>query len=454
MAKGHGLLIAGGVAAVAYFTRNSWLPAVEADFPSLFGGATIPAPPATAQPVAGSTAIVYQPITLTNNPARVWMSTSGATGNPTGQPTNTTSNQPISTAVPGAFPLHLGPRGPGFIGQPGATPPGALAGAGRIRSLSGDGCWSYGTGTSGSAVTNCPPGVNPPPTTPAMTDADCAQGFTMDATGICTRQPDNFLLARINSVPWTGLSDITPAQIQNINAGIFDVYTTTTGINAGTALSHVMGLPPQPQDGTMWQGNDSMIYKALGGVYYRQGTATHQTLSGKLRGLGAAPVSAALPITNAVLVMASADPSIAALVGRDQRAMLTAAQWNAYYTQATGVVQGIHLHPGDMQGALMSAAQYQARRRAAGLQTTTNLGTLRPARRGAFPLGFAHMGLINQWVPPGNRTIFQIPGRGAVPAGRGGRVPAPRMGLISDGGGDHRWARSPFPRPVWWREAE
>ena len=131
--------------------------------------------------------------------------------------------------------------------------------------------------------------------------------------------------------------------------------------------------------------------------------------------------------------------------------MLTAAQWNNYYTQATGIVQGIPLHPADMQGALMSAEQYQARRAAAGLATGSNLGTLRPARRGAFPLG--RIGLINQWVPPGNRTIYQIPGRGAVPAGRGGKVP-PRMGLISNGGGNHRWARSPFPRPGWWREAE
>ena len=159
----------------------------------------------------------------------------------------------------------------------------------------------------------------------------------------------------------------------------------------------------------------------------------------------------ALPITRATLIMASSNPAIAQLVGRDQRAMLTAAQWNALYTQATGIVQGINLAPGGMHGTLMSAEQYQARRAAAGLETTSNLsglGTLRPARRGAFPLGH-----INQWVPPGNRTIFQIPGRGAVPAGRGGRVPA-RMGLIADGGGNHRWARSPFPRPSWWREAE
>jgi hypothetical protein len=167
-------------------------------------------------------------------------------------------------------------------------------------------------------------------------------------------------------------------------------------------------------------------------------------------------LAAALPITNATLIMASADPRIAALVGRDERAMLSAAQWNAYYTQATGIVQGIPLHPGDDRQALMSAEQYQARRLAAGLAVgPARLGLIRSARRGAFPLG--GLGYINQWVPPGNRTIYQIPGRGAVPAGRGGRVPARtlagnRMGLIQDGGGNHRWARSPFPRPSWWRE--
>ena len=66
-------------------------------------------------------------------------------------------------------------------------------------------------------------------------------------------------------------------------------------------------------------------------------------------------ITRALPITNATLIMASANPAIASLVGRDQRAMLTAGQWNGYYTQATGIVQGIPLHPQDMQGALMSA---------------------------------------------------------------------------------------------------
>jgi hypothetical protein len=152
-----------------------------------------------------------------------------------------------------------------------------------------------------------------------------------------------------------------------------------------------------------------------------------------------------VPISRATLIMASAQPVIAALTGRDPRAMMTAAQWNALYTQATGIVQGIPLHPVNMQGALMSAEQYQARRSAAGLQTVSNLGSVRTARRAAFPL--QGMGAINQWVPPGNRTIYQLPGRGAVPAGR-----SAFLGVIRDGGGSHRSARSPFPRPSWWRQ--
>jgi hypothetical protein len=201
-------------------------------------------------------------------------------------------------------------------------------------------------------------------------------------------------------------------------------------------------------------GSDGYAYKSLNAVNYKQGTATSSTVNGIRMGrLGAvAALAQSLPITQSTLIMASANPDVAALVGRDQRAMLTAAQWNYYYTQATGIVQGIPLHPADMRGALMSAEQYQARRAAAGLQTKTNLGTLRPAHRGAFPLG--RVGRINQWVPPGNRTIFQLPSRGAVPAGSGGKIPARKLGLIENGGGDHRWARSPFPRPVWWREAE
>ena len=98
-------------------------------------------------------------------------------------------------------------------------------------------------------------------------------------------------------------------------------------------------------------GTDGNTYKALGGVYYRQGTATLETTPspqpvppiipnirptslGRLGRIGA--LTTALPITSATLILASADPEIAALVGRDPRAMFTADQWNAFYTLASG----------------------------------------------------------------------------------------------------------------------
>lgn len=384
------LLAAIGVG--AYLTRDSWLPVVQAAIPT----------------------------------------GTGATGINPAAPIITAATQPVTAATPGAVPIGT------------------------------DGCFAYPTGTDGSMVINCPPGVSPPPTSAPANH--CASGFTLDAGGICTRYPDSLLLANLNTIPWTGTQDIPVEQINRIDPQILAMYSTTTGINAGTVLAYMLGLGASPADGTMRNGSDGFTYQALGGVFYRQGTATWTTTNpgagSTLQGLGTvrtAPLSAALPITRAVLIEASSNPGIAAIVGRDQRAMLTASQWNAYYTQATGIVQGIPLHPDDMQGAVMSAEQYQARRAAAGLMTTSNLGTLRPARRGAFPLG--GLGLLTQWTPPGNRTIFRIPGRGAVPAGANGMIPAAgrsrsALGMIQEGGGNHRWARSPFPRPSWWREAE
>lgn len=386
---GGGLLTLGIVGAIAYFTRNSWLPTVEGSFPGLF--------PAGATGITG------------NNPAA---------------PTLSTANQPVSGSVPGAVPLG------------------------------NQGCYQYATGVDGTGIViNCPPGISPPP--PSSPANNCQAGFTLDAAGICTRYPDAVLLAQINTIPWTGLSDIPAEQIQRIDPQILATYTTITGVTAGSVLAYILGLGTAPADGSVSVGDDGNAYKALNGVFYRQGTATSSVLNGIGRLGSVSPaMTAALPITNATLITASADPKIAALVGRDPRAMLTAAQWNAYYMQATGIPQGIPLDPGGDPGAVMSAEQYQARRVAAGLEVRTNLGTLRPARRGAFPLG--GLGLINQWVPPGNRTIYQLPGRGAVPAGHGGGIPHRRgnLGVIQDGGGNHRWARSPFPRPSWWREAE
>lgn len=391
MAGGNGLFILGVGGAIAYLTRASWLPTAQADFPSVFGAPG--APTAT-----------------------------GATGNNPNAPTTSTANQPITAATPGAVPV--GPNG----------------------------CFLYPNGTDGSTIMNCPPGVNPPPASAPVNN--CSDGFTLDAAGICTRYPDAVLLAQLNTLPWTGTSDIPVEQINRIDPQILQMYSTTTGVNAGTVLAYMLGLGGAAADGTIMHGSDGNAYKSLNGVYYQQGPSTGSTVNGiRLGRLGdVTALAQALPITNATLILASANPAVAAIVGRDQRAMLTAAQWNNFYTQATGIAQGIPLHPSDMQGALMSAAQYQARRAAAGLETTSNLGTLRPARRGAFPLG--RIGFINQWVPPGNRTIYQIPGRGAVPAGRGGKIPPRKLGVIHDGGGNHRSARSPFPRPSWWREAE
>ncbi len=103
----------------------------------------------------------------------------GATGNNPTAPTYSTGIRPIGAGIPGAQQL-------------------------------GNGCYSYPTGTDGSMVVNCPPGFNPPP---AAARNNCAEGFTQDAGGICTRYPDSVLLANLNSIPWTGLSDIPSEQI-------------------------------------------------------------------------------------------------------------------------------------------------------------------------------------------------------------------------------------------------
>src|ERR1700723_3860172 len=143
MAGNNGILILGGLGVVAYLTRSSWLPTAEADYPSIFG------------PLATAT---------------------GATGNDPTAPTLSTANQPITINTPGAVPIGT------------------------------QGCFTYPTGTNGSMVMNCPPGVNPP--TPATPANACAQGYTQDAAGICTLYPDSVLLANLNTIPWTGLSDI------------------------------------------------------------------------------------------------------------------------------------------------------------------------------------------------------------------------------------------------------
>jgi hypothetical protein len=392
MANNSGLLVLGALGVGAYLTRTSWLPTFEADFPSI--------------------AALFPPGTP--------LASGAAATNPTA-PLVTTGNTPITASTPGAVPVGTG------------------------------GCFLYPNGTGGAVVLNCPPGVSPPPTTP--TANTCANGYTMDAAGVCTEYSDAMLLANLNSIPWTGLNAIPAEQIQRLDPQILAQYVNTQGVNQGTVLAYMLGLGDSGVNGQITNGSDGNAYQYSNGVFILQGTASGNTQPSTLSGvpmrarLGS--LASALPITNAVLIEASSNPAIAALVGTDPRAMLTAQQWNYYYAQATGIIQAVPLNPPGDPSALMSAAAYQAARRAAGLMTTQNLGSIRSARRGAFPLG-----AINQWVPPGNRTIFRIPGRGAVPAGRGGGVPAPaKLGVITNGGGNHRWARSPFPRPSWWREA-
>ncbi len=346
-------------------------------------------------------------------------------------------------AAPGLPVIGTGNTTPINAHSPGAVP------------LGDQGCFLYPNGTNGAVVINCPPGVSPPATT---TPNNCASGFTLDAAGICTRYPDAVLLATLNSTLWTGTQDIPAEQINRIDPQILGMYSTTTGVNAGTVLAYMLGLGGAAGNGTMMPGSDGNIYQMLNGTYYRQGTATSSTVNGlgRMGRLGSLQhIANALPMTSATLIMASADPAIAAITGRDERAMLTANQWNGYYAQATGIVQGVTLSPREDPHALMSAEQYQARRRAAGLAVAPpRLGLIRTVPRGRFPLGgVGRIGLITQWVPPGNRTIYSIPGRGAVPAGRGGKIPARNLGLIEDGGGNHRSARSPFPRPADWRTA-
>ncbi len=88
---------------------------------------------------------------------------------------------------------------------------------------------------------------------------------------------------------------------------------------------------------------------------------------------------------------------------------------------------------------------YQRWRQFAGLAPEqTKLGIIRNSRPGAFPLGGITDGPDRQpFIHKGNNNIYRIPGRKTR-----------RLGIIHDGGGDHRSARSPFPRAADWRQAE
>jgi hypothetical protein len=295
--------------------------------------------------------------------------------------------------------------------------------------LGDQGCFTYAAGTmgaGGSQYVSCPPGVSPPPGSP--TPNGCQTGYTFDAAGQCVRYPDQLLIAQINTIPWTGLQDIPAEQIERIDPQILASYTQTSGVNPGTALAYLLGLGADTSTpGAIVNGSDGYAYKVLGGVFVRQGPGT------KLQGTKA--ITRNLPITRATLIEASINPGIAALTGSDARALLTSAQWQNYETIATGIVQTEPRNNPGQPDELMTAQEYQ--RRSAALRAR-RLGTIRNSAPGAFPLG-----AINQWIPPGNRNIYRIPGRGAVPQ---------RVGSVGDGGGGHRFARSPFPRPADWRQ--
>lgn len=311
------------------------------------------------------------------------------------------------------------------INTPGAVPVGT------------QGCFSY------AGTISCPAGVSPP--APAPPTANCAPGWSVDASGVCTQYTDADLLAGLNSIPWSGLSNIPAEQIGRIDPQILASYSTTTGVDPGSVLAYMLGLGGGAANSTQATGSDGNLYVMTGGMWVRQPTAA-TTMQGVGR-LGR--LAAALPVTNATLMQASHDPATAAILGSDPRGLLSVAQWNYFYSQASGVLQTKPTHPFGQQGAKINAQQYQQLRAQAGL--STKLGSIRSARPGAFPSGLGPLRGISAgpsrkpFVYPGNRNIYRIPGQGAVPQ---------RMGVIQSGGGNHRWGRSPFPRPAWWRQAE
>jgi hypothetical protein len=358
-----------------------------------------------------------------------WFQTAGATtvpqSNPNpgtllpGQPSNaqTTNNSPIINAdgscVPGATPL-------------------------------GPDCCSY------AGNVDCLPGSSPPKPNPVT--AACQTGWTADSAGICTQYTDSQLIAGFNTIMWTGPANIPAEQIARIDPAILAAYTSVTAITPGSVLAYMLGLGGPAPDGTTQHASDGNNYLMQNGMYVREATATTTALAGLgRRGIGRlGSLSAALPVTNGILMRASWDPTAAAILGTDPRGMLTVPQWNYFYSQASGILQTRPTHPLGQQGAKVTALQYQALRTQAGLSTMTSpgqLGMIRSSRPGAFPLGSIRPGASRTpYVHPQNHTIYRIPGTG--------QVVERRMGTIQNGGGNHRWARSPFPRPSYWRNSE
>ena len=349
---------------------------------------------------------------------------------------------PAQSSIPSTLPPGTPPGIQTTNYSPSINTPGAVP-------LGSNGCFSY------AGTISCPPGVAPPP--PAPVAANCQPGYSVDASGACTQYSDAQLVAGLNSLMWSGTNNIPAEQIARIDPQILAQYSNTYGVTPGSVLAYMLGLGGAAQDNTQTTGTDGNLYEMVQGQWVRQPAVQGPSPLPLPRMGRLGRVAAALPVTNDTLEHASYDPQIAAILGTDPRGLLTVAQWNYFYTQASGVLQTKPTHPFGQQGAKINAQQYQALRAQAGLPT--KLGTIRNARPGAFPSGLGPLqqalGSINSgpsrkpFVHPGNRNIYRIPGQGAVPQ----KMPQ-RIGTIQSGGGNHRWGRSPFPRPADWRQAE
>lgn len=337
---------------------------------------------------------------------------------------------PAQSSVPSSLPAGTPAGVQTTNSSPSINTPGAVP-------VGSQGCFSY------AGTISCPPGVSAPP--PAPVTNNCAAGYSVDASGVCTQYTDAQLLSGLNSLQWSGLTNIPAEQIARVDPQILAQYSTTTGVTPGSVLAYMLGLGGSAANETQATGSDGNLYIMTNGQWIRQPTAA-TALQG-VRRLGR--LAAALPVTNDTLQQASWDPAVAAILGSDPRGLLSVPQWNYFFSQASGVLQTKPTHPFGQQGAKINAQQYQSLRVQAGLPI--KLGTVRNARAGAFPSGLGPLRGISAgpsrkpFVYPGNRNIYRIPGQGAVPQ---------KLGTIQSGGGIHRWGRSPFPRPAWWRQAE
>jgi hypothetical protein len=280
-----------------------------------------------------------------------------------------------------------------------------------------------------------PPAPPPAPatTTPASTGPDLVSGL-VSLTDLSN--PGKFYVGDTFVVRISGAPPNSPVAVQAKGNTVSMGQTDSTG-----AWSHQSVW--QSGDIGSWFENWIVGGSGVGILSFTVSAAS------ALKGVsGLHRLRGALPITPTVLTKAAVDPETAALVGRDPRAMLSSRQWNYYYGQATGQLQIAQLHPAGHPDVLMSASDYQLRRAAAGLPVTAEtarLGMIRNSLPGMFPLGGIGTGPDRvPYIPPGNNNIYRVVGRGAVT----------KLGLVKNGGGAHRWARSPFPRPAQWRTAE